>query len=75
MINEIIKKRDSIEEEAIKLNSNRNIYIRPIALIQVERTGKDQREKGKVHSEDVREYLIEQGVPVLSTCIRAIGLI
>ena len=32
-------------------------YIRPIMLIQVERTGKDQREKGKIHAEDVREYL------------------
>ena len=71
MINEIIKKRDSIEEEAIKLNSNRNIYIRPIALIQVERTGKDQREKGKVHSEDVREYLIEQGVPAHEIAVKS----
>lgn len=31
--------------------------IRPIVLVQVERTGKDQREQGKVHSEDVKEFL------------------
>jgi type III restriction enzyme len=32
-------------------------HIRPIVLVQVERTGKEQRGKGSVHSEDVREYL------------------
>jgi len=63
MTNEIIDKRDSLEKEAKKLQNNRGIYIRPIALIQVERTGKDQRGKNFVHSEDVREYLVEQGVP------------
>ena len=35
-------------------------FIRPIVLVQVERTGKDQRESGLVHSEDVKEYLIER---------------
>ena len=31
--------------------------IRPIVLVQVERTGKDQRGPEHIHSEDVREYL------------------
>ena len=35
-------------------------YIRPIMLIQVERTGKEQREKQFVHTEDVRKYLVEK---------------
>lgn len=34
--------------------------IRPIVLVQVERTGRDQRETGYIHSEDVRQYLIER---------------
>lgn len=34
--------------------------IRPIVLVQVERTGKEQRSSGKIHSEDVREYLIQR---------------
>jgi type III restriction enzyme len=34
--------------------------IRPIVLVQAERTGKDQRGTAFVHSEDVREYLIER---------------
>ena len=35
-------------------------YIRPIVLVQVERTGKDQREAKLIHAEDVREYLMER---------------
>ena len=34
--------------------------IRPIVLVQVERTGKDQRDAGFVHSEDVKEYLMQR---------------
>ena len=33
-------------------------YIRPIMLIQVERTGKDQKDKKFIHSETAKEYLI-----------------
>ena len=35
------------------------MHIRPICLIQVERTGRDQRLPGVVHAEDAREYLME----------------
>jgi type III restriction enzyme len=39
-------------------------HIRPIILVQVERTGRDQRDAGFIHSEQVKEYLIERlGVP------------
>ncbi len=34
--------------------------IRPIVLVQVERTGKDQRDSKLVHALDVKEYLIER---------------
>ena len=71
MINEIKKKRESLEKEAILLNRNKGVYIRPIVLIQVERTGKDQREKGFVHSEDVREYLVEQGVSAYEIAVKS----
>ncbi|MHB1438976.1 MAG: DEAD/DEAH box helicase [Thiobacillus sp.] len=71
MINEIKKKREILEKDAVRLNSNKGIYIRPIALIQAERTGKDQREKGKVHSEDIREYLIDQGVPAYEVAVKS----
>ncbi|MBI4669005.1 MAG: hypothetical protein HY747_07440, partial [Elusimicrobia bacterium] len=35
-------------------------YIRPMVLVQVERTGKDQRGPKFVHSEDVKEYLMQK---------------
>ena len=35
-------------------------YIRPILLVRVERTGKDQTEAGKVHANDVRKFLHER---------------
>lgn len=34
--------------------------IRPIVLVQAERTGKHQRDTGLVHSEDVKQYLMER---------------
>jgi type III restriction enzyme len=45
-------------EHAAKAGEER--YIRPIILVQVERTGKDQRDAGFIHSEQVKAYLIER---------------
>lgn len=47
-----------IEADAYRTESNRN--IRPIMLLRVERTGKDQRDSSFVHAEDAREYLVEK---------------
>lgn len=49
---------EMLKEKAREYHANTNNYIRPICLIQVERTGKDQRRSGLIHSEDVREHLI-----------------
>ena len=35
-------------------------YIRPIAVVRVERTGKEQRSYDNIHAENVREYLTQQ---------------
>ena len=51
--------RELLEEKAKEYQQNTNNYIRPICLIQAERTGKDQRDGKFIHSEDVREYLIK----------------
>jgi type III restriction enzyme len=32
-------------------------YIRPILLVQVERTGKEQRDAGHIHADDARDWL------------------
>ncbi len=49
-----------LEQDAGQLQSETGRYIRPIMLIRVERTGKDQRDSAFVHAEDAREYLMEK---------------
>jgi len=51
-------KRDALETAAKKYEANTGNYIRPICLVQVERTGKDQRGGNFIHAEDVREFLV-----------------
>jgi len=62
MLREIKAHREKLEEKAMKLKQNKGLYIRPITLIQVERTGKEQRTGKFVHSLDVKDYLIELGI-------------
>ncbi len=50
--------RDRLEEKAEQLQAVENRYIRPIAVIRVDRTGKNQRDGIRVHAEDVRDELI-----------------
>jgi type III restriction enzyme len=57
-----MERRDDLEKKALDYEANTNVYIRPICLVQVERTGKEQRDGKLIHAEDVREYLIGQGV-------------
>ena len=54
------EKRNFLEKKAKDYEANTGEYIRPICLIQVERTGKDQRGTRYIHAEDVKEYLIKQ---------------
>ena len=49
-----------LQKDAEKVRNNEGRYIRPILLIRVERTGREQRDKTTIHSEDVREYLVEK---------------
>jgi type III restriction enzyme len=58
MIKEIKAHREKLEKKAKEFHRTSGIFIRPMALIQVEATGKDQRGKpNRVHSLDVYEYL------------------
>ncbi len=70
MLTAIRAKRDNLEIKARKHERNQSVYIRPIALIQAERTGKEQRGQGFVHSEDVREHLIASGVPAHQIAVK-----
>lgn len=73
MLAAIKTKRDETEKVARDYEKNTGVYIRPIALIQVERTGKDQRGQ-YVHSEDVREGLIDLGVPKHEIAVKSSSL-
>ena len=53
-----IEHREFLEQTAVENEAETGLYIRPICLIQVERTGREQRRPGVVHADDVREYLL-----------------
>lgn len=55
-------KRDELAKLAAQHFKTSDKTIRPIVLVQVERTGKDQRDAGFVHSEDVKAHLVRLGV-------------
>ncbi|MEX0748623.1 MAG: DEAD/DEAH box helicase family protein [Candidatus Saccharimonadales bacterium] len=57
---ESVSMRADLETKAKEYEQNTDNHIRPITLVQVERTGKDQRDGNYIHAEDVKEYLIKQ---------------
>ena len=53
---------NQLQINADAFNANTARYIRPIMLVQVERTGKDQRESGHIHAEDAKDFLVFAGI-------------
>ncbi len=53
-------KREQLAKIAAENYRATEKLIRPIVLVQVERTGKDQRDSKHVHSEDVKEHLMQR---------------
>lgn len=53
-----IERRDALEAAACEYETETGVYIRPICLVQVERTGRDQPRAGVIHAEDARDYLL-----------------
>ncbi len=65
-------KREQLAYRAVEHYCTTGKVIRPIVLVQVERTGKDQRDAELVHSEDVKEYLIHRlGLPEAAIAIKS----
>ncbi|NCO37830.1 MAG: restriction endonuclease subunit R [Armatimonadetes bacterium CG_4_10_14_3_um_filter_66_18] len=54
------EKLNELWADAERMRNNEGRYVRPLLVIRVERTGKEQRDKAALHSEDVREYLVEK---------------
>ncbi len=62
---------EQLEHEAATYAENGGRYIRPIAVVRVERTGKEQRDTGYIHAEDARERLLMLGVPADQIAIKS----
>jgi type III restriction enzyme len=56
-----VQRLEGLQLEAQALQGETSRYIRPILLVQVERTGADLRDTGFIHAEDAREYLLQLG--------------
>lgn len=65
-----LERLKSLDEAAGRLRAESGRYIRPIMLIQVERTGKDQRASGHIHADDVRDWLLTAGFDAAEIAIK-----
>jgi type III restriction enzyme len=57
-----LAKLDELQAAAERLQGETARYIRPILLVQVERTGKDQRDAGYIHADDAEAFLLQLGL-------------
>ena len=65
-------KLEELDNDAVSLQNSVGRYIRPIAVVRVERTGRDQRDGERIHAEDVREYLTQNlGVPADAVAVQS----
>ena len=62
-LSQAVDELERLDAEAKSFENSTGRYIRPIGVVRVERTGKDQRDSEHIHAEDVREYLIKLGLP------------
>ena len=60
-LNAALTRLNALDADAKKLRAETGRYIRPIMLVQVERTGSDQRESGHIHADDVKDWLLTAG--------------
>jgi len=59
-----------LDGEARRLHGERGRYIRPILLVQAERTGADQRDGSHIHALDVKEWLVNAGLDEAEIAIK-----
>ena len=63
-LGQAVNELERLDAEAELFESRTEGYLRPIAVVRVERTGRDQRDGIRVHAEEVREYLMHNlGIP------------
>lgn len=57
-----LERLNSLEASAKENRANGGSYIRPILLVQAERTGAEQRDGQFIHADDVKEWLLAAGL-------------
>ena len=60
-LNAALAQLEALDAQARRLRAETGRYIRPIMLIQVERTGADQRDSGHIHADDDKQWLLTAG--------------
>jgi len=63
-------KLEDLQQEADNLYTNGGGYIRPILLVQVERTGEDHADGDNIHANHVRTWFVDRGVPAEAIAIK-----
>lgn len=63
---------NTLQAEALAYGADKGAlgHIRPIMLVQVERTGKDQRDGLHIHAEDVKDWLLAAGLDAAEVAIK-----
>jgi type III restriction enzyme len=61
-LRESLDQLNRLQAEAEALRASTGRYIRPILLVQVERTGKEARGGAFIHAEDARQFLLAAGL-------------
>ena len=69
-LNAALTRLNALDNHALQFRANTNRYIRPIMLVQVERTGADQRESGHIHAEDVKDWFLTAGLDEAEIAIK-----
>ncbi|MEY9281674.1 DEAD/DEAH box helicase [Bradyrhizobium yuanmingense] len=69
-LNAALDRLNGLDRDARKLVADTGRYIRPIMLIQVERTGSDQRSSRHIHAEDVKDWLLTAGFDAAEIAIK-----
>lgn len=59
-----------LDTAARRLHGERGRYIRPILLVQVERTGREQRDGAHIHALDARDWLLAAGLDEAEIAIK-----
>ncbi|MYF46837.1 MAG: type III restriction endonuclease subunit R [Rhodobacteraceae bacterium] len=69
-LNSAMDRLNLLAKFAQQYHADTGNYIRPIMLVQAERTGTDQHDGNHIHSEDVKEWLLTSGLDDVEIAIK-----